>query len=86
MKTYKTLVREITRASGSYEVFCKKINKIWLNSTEVAYYRLKGGADINSGVLMEPYPRSAKMLITIRKEFPEVTKEELIKDAKEEWG
>lgn len=86
MKTYKTLVWEITRASRSYEVFCKKINKIWLNSAELAYYRLKGGADINSGVLMKPHPRSAKMLIAIRKEFPEVTKEELIRDAKEEWG
>lgn len=97
-KRFEFLVREVI--SGSYvpkgepptKEIIAKIEALWIESSALnAFYRLKG-EKVTYGILDTPFisgmPVNATRghLIRLRKEFPKVTKEEVIEAVKKYSG
>lgn len=80
-------VRRIVKHSSTFKVAEQKISEMWLNSsTEAAYYALKGHR-VQSRVLQtDAWALTARYLVRIRVEHPEITKEEVIELVRKEYA
>lgn len=84
-------IRRIVKHSSTFKVAEQKISEMWLNSsTEAAYYALKGhrvqSRVLHTNAWAAAWAATARYLVKIRVEHPEITKEEVIELVRKEYA
>lgn len=71
-------INRVYDRSGGYAIAELKIKELWPTPAEVAYRRLSGKEELAS-----PWIGTESALRSLRKEFPEVTRDELLDTLRE---